>query len=126
MYCCYGKGVLKSVLWREVVPFSEGPSPLSEVLLYRQLSFKKTKKKVDPTDGVLKKGANKKTLFYSLVFESPWPALPPSLPVLLDVVDEPIGAGVVASGGRGPVKLRLDDLGKLLAQLNTTVHTHSS
>ncbi len=32
MYYCYGKGVQKSVLCREVVPFSEGP--LSEVLLY--------------------------------------------------------------------------------------------
>ncbi len=32
MYYCYGKGVQKSVLCREVVPFSEGP--LSEVSLY--------------------------------------------------------------------------------------------
>ncbi len=32
MYYCYGKGVQKSVLCREVVPFSEGP--LSEVPLY--------------------------------------------------------------------------------------------
>ncbi len=32
---CYGKGVQKSVLSREVVPFSEGP--LTEVPLYTQL-----------------------------------------------------------------------------------------
>ncbi len=32
MYYCYGKGVQKSVLCREVVPFLEGP--LLEVLLY--------------------------------------------------------------------------------------------
>ncbi len=34
MYYCYGKGVQKSVLCREVVPYLEGP--LSEVLLYLQ------------------------------------------------------------------------------------------
>ena len=32
MYWCNGKGVLRCVLCREVVPFSEGP--LSEVPLY--------------------------------------------------------------------------------------------
>ncbi len=34
VYMCYGKGVQKSVLCREVFPFSEGP--LSEVPLYNE------------------------------------------------------------------------------------------
>ena len=37
MYWCNGKGVLRCVLCREVVPFLEGP--LSEVPLYTQRDF---------------------------------------------------------------------------------------
>ena len=48
-------------------------------------------------------------------------SLPPSLPVFLDVVDEAVGAGVVASGGCGSTQLRLDDLGQLFPQLNATI-----
>ena len=40
--------------------------------------------------------------------------------MLLDVVDEAVGAGVVAGGGRGPPQLGLDDLSQLLAQLHST------
>ncbi len=41
-YFCYGKGVQKSVLCREVVPFLEGP--LSEFLLYQYNKVKVVEK----------------------------------------------------------------------------------
>lgn len=42
-----------------------------------------------------------------------------SLSVFLDVINEAIGAGIMASRGCGTLQLGLDDLGQLLAQLNT-------
>ena len=44
-----------------------------------------------------------------------------SLPLLFDVVDEAVGAGVVGGGGCGPAQFWLDDLGQLLSQFNTAV-----
>jgi len=45
----------------------------------------------------------------------------PLLPVGLDVVDEAVGAGVVPMGQLISPQLRLNNLGQLLAKLNTGV-----
>jgi len=45
----------------------------------------------------------------------------PLLPVGLDIVDEAVGAGVVPTGQLISPQLRLNDLGQLLAKLNTGV-----
>ena len=41
--------------------------------------------------------------------------------VFLDVVDETIGAGVMAASGSVYLQLWLDNLGKLFPQFNTTI-----